>query len=42
MDTIAIGSDHAGLSLKEELVNPSDGGLQWFVDEAAAGNLRKR
>jgi 6-phosphogluconolactonase len=28
--------------LPAELVNPSDGELQWFVDAAAAGNLRKR
>ena len=27
--------------LPAELVSPSDGDLQWFVDEAAAGNLRE-
>jgi 6-phosphogluconolactonase len=28
--------------LPAELVNPSEGDLQWFVDEAAASNLRKQ
>jgi len=37
-----LGSGSRRPRLPAELVSPSDGDLQWFVDEAAAGNLRKR
>jgi 6-phosphogluconolactonase len=40
--TEVLGPGNHRSRLPAELVNPSDGDLQWFVDAAAASNLRKR